>query len=149
METNRLESHLGYWLRLVSNRVSTSFAQSLQSEGLSVGEWVVLVRIQEQPNVRPADLATALNLTRGAISKILEKLESKRWISRAVQADDSRVQRLSLTSSGKRILPKLAVIADRNDETFFGALTDVERRTLRRLLERLAELNQIRDVPLE
>jgi DNA-binding MarR family transcriptional regulator len=149
VETNRLESHLGYWLRLVSNRVSSSFAQTLQSQGLSIAEWVVLARIHDHTDSRPADLAAALNLTRGAISKILDKLESKDWISRAALETDNRVQLLTLTPGGKRILPKLTAIADRNDEAFFGALTDKERAALRHLLQKIGEANQIRNIPIE
>lgn len=149
METNRLESHLGYWLRLVSNSVSATFAQTLQSQGLSIAEWVVLAQIHDRVDSRPADLAAALNLTRGAISKILDKLESKGWISRSVLETDNRVQLLALTTAGKRILPKLIVIADQNDDAFFGALTDKERAALRHLLQKIAEANQIRSIPIE
>ena len=35
-----LEEHLGYWLRLVSNNVSASFARRLEKLDVSVSEWV-------------------------------------------------------------------------------------------------------------
>jgi hypothetical protein len=37
-----LESHLGYWLRAVSNQVSGAFAARVETLGVSVAEWVVL-----------------------------------------------------------------------------------------------------------
>ena len=37
-----LETHLGYWLRRVSNRVSGAFAQALHAKQVSVAEWVML-----------------------------------------------------------------------------------------------------------
>ena len=37
-----LESHLGYWLRRVSNHVSAEFARLLQARQVTVAEWVAL-----------------------------------------------------------------------------------------------------------
>lgn len=147
--TADLELHLGYWLRRVSNHVSHAFARALQAKHTSVAEWVVLCRIQERPMITPGQLAEDLHLTRGAVSKIIDKLEAKRWITRSAKADDGRVQLLTLTRSGTRTLPQLAEIADRNDYTFFGGLEAEERDTLRRLLGKLTELHQIRDTPVE
>jgi DNA-binding MarR family transcriptional regulator len=144
-----LEAHIGYWLRRVSNHVSGAFARALQARQTSVAEWVVLCRVHERPGATPGELAEALGLTRGAISKIVDKLEAKGWITRAVKPEDSRVQLLSLTRPGNRILPQLAEIADRNDRDFFAVLAPAERAVLRRLLGKLAESHQIRQVPVE
>jgi hypothetical protein len=43
----------------------------------------------------------------------------------------------------------LADIADQNDREFFDGLEADERANLRRLLGKLAEFHQIRDVPIE
>lgn len=144
-----LEVHLGYWLRRVSNQVSGAFARALEREHTSVAEWVVLCRVEERPGITPGEVAAELDLTRGAVSKIIDKLEAKAWISRATKAADGRVQLLSLTRQGKRILPQLAEIADRNDREFFDGLAAEERATLRRLLGKLADLHQIRNIPIE
>jgi DNA-binding MarR family transcriptional regulator len=144
-----LEFHLGYRLRRVSNRVSGAFARSLQAKHTSVAEWVVLCRVQERPGITTGELAEALDLTRGAVSKVIDKLEAKNWIACSTKPEDSRVQLLSLTRPGSRILPQLAEIADRNDREFFNGLEAGERATLRRLLGKLAEFHQIREVPIE
>ncbi|MBI1355833.1 MAG: MarR family transcriptional regulator [Acidobacteria bacterium] len=147
METN-LERHLGYWLRRVSNHVSGAFARSLQAKRTSVAEWVVLCRIRQRPGITPGELAEALEMTRGAVSKVLDKLDAKTWIVRSSKPDDARVQLLELTPEGERSLPELAAIADENDQRFFGGLDADEMAALRRLLEKLTELHQIRDVPM-
>jgi len=144
-----LESHLGYWLRRVSNTVSGEFARSLHARQVSVAEWVLLRHLYERERAAPGELAEALTMTRGAISKIVDKLHAKGWIRSKVNADDNRGQLLSLTPVGRRNLPELAEIADRNDEQFFACLDTAERSALRRLLSKLAEHHQIRDVPVE
>jgi DNA-binding MarR family transcriptional regulator len=144
-----LESHLGYWLRRVSNHVSGAFARALQTKHISVAEWVLMCHVQGCPGITPGELAELLDLTRGAVSKIIDKLEAKRWIARSKKPQDGRVQLLSLTPLGGRILPELAEIADQNDRQFFEGLDPGERATLRRLLSKLTEIHQIRDVPIE
>lgn len=87
-------------------------------------------------------------MTRGAISKIIDKLQAKGWIRSKVNPEDNRGQLLSLTPVGRRRLPELAQIADQNDEQFFACLDADERSALKTLLAKLAEHHQIRDVPV-
>jgi DNA-binding MarR family transcriptional regulator len=144
-----LDIHLGYWLRLVSNHVSGNFARALQERSVSVAEWVALNQIQRWADMTPAKLADAMGMTRGAISKVLDKLQEKKWISRMTSEEDNRVHFLSLTPQGRRVLPELGTIADENDEHFFGALDPREQTTLRSLLSKLADVHRIGNVPVD
>jgi DNA-binding MarR family transcriptional regulator len=144
-----LESHLGYWLRRVSNAVSGAFSRSLQEKQTSVAEWVLLRELHERGQAAPSELADVLGFTRGAISKIVDKLEAKSWILTASKEGDDRSRLLTLTREGRRILPALATIADRNDAHFFDCLSFTERRTLRELLTKVAVHHDIHIVPTE
>jgi len=148
-DNSALEVHLGYWLRRVSNHVSGAFAKALQERRVSVAEWVVLSHVDEHPEVRPAELAETIGLTRGAISKVLDKLEDKKWLTRKTLEADNRGQLLFLTQQGRRILPELREIADRNDRRFFDCLNTKERAMLRQVLRKLTASNEISDVPVE
>jgi len=108
-----------------------------------------MCHLQERPGTTPGELAEGLGLTRGAVSKIIDKLEAKNWIARSTKTGDGRVQLLSVTRRGGRVLPDLAEIADQNDRDFFDGLNADERALLRHLLGKLAEFHQIKDVPIE
>jgi DNA-binding MarR family transcriptional regulator len=88
-------------------------------------------------------------MTRGAVSKILDKLERKSLVARTPSALDSRVYFLTLTTQGRRILPGLTKIADTNDGHFFDALAPKEQVSLRRLLQKLAEVHGITRIPVD
>jgi len=109
----------------------------------------LLRHLHEHEQATPGELAEALTMTRGAISKIVDKLQVKGWIKSRVNPEDGRGQLLSLTPAGRRGLPELAEIADRNDEQFFACLNAGERSALRRLLYKLAEHHRMRDVPVK
>jgi DNA-binding MarR family transcriptional regulator len=146
---SEFESHLGYLLRRVSNAVSDEFARSLQFRRTSVAEWVLLRHLWDLGHATPGEMAEALTMTRGAISKIVDKLQSKGWIRSRIKPEDNRVQLLSLTGAGRRVVPELAEIADRNDEKFFACLDGDEKTALRHLLSKLASHHQIREIPVE
>lgn len=144
-----LESHIGYWLRLVSNQISGAFARALQKKQLSVAEWVALNQIQHRADITAVDLADLMGMTRGAISKVLDKLESKKLVRRKTSREDSRVSLLSLTPSGQRSLPDLKCLADNNDRYFFAPLDPEERALLRSLMEKLARAHQMHAPPID
>ncbi len=118
-----LETHVGYWLRCVSNAVSGDFARALQEEQTSVAEWVLLRELHDRGRAAPGELAEFLGLTRGAVSKIIDKLEAKDWVQMNAKEGDSRYRLLSITRAGRRSLPVLAQIADRNDSAYFDCLS--------------------------
>jgi DNA-binding MarR family transcriptional regulator len=80
---------------------------------------------------------------------VLDKLEEKRWLTRKTLEEDNRGQLLFLTQQGRRILPELQEIANRNDQKFFDCLTAKEKAMLGHLLRKLTTSNEISGVPVE
>lgn len=144
-----LEAHLGYWLRRVSNEVSGAFLRALKEEGISAAEWVALRLLLGESERSSADLVALTGMTRGAISKVLDKLEGKELVARTANPGDGRVHWLSLTRKGERLVPKLATLADGNDARFFDCLQAKERAELRRLLEKLAAAHGLHGAPVD
>lgn len=143
-----LTDHLGYWLRLVSNHVSLAFARRLEGLGVSVAEWVMLRRLHGTDALAPSRLADEMGMTRGAISKLAERLEAKGLIARAANPQDARAHTLALTDAGTALVPELARCADDNDAAFFASLTADERRQLASILKAIAARHALRGTPL-
>jgi len=146
---SNLTSHLGFWLRLVSNHVSQAFAEKLAGKNVSVAEWVLLRLLYDTDPMPPSRLADHMGMTRGAITKLADRLIAKSLVVRKADPEDGRAQTLALTRQGQKLAPELAALADRNDAAFFGHLSRDERAVLQRLLKRLAEHGQMRAIPLE
>ncbi|WP_430397128.1 MarR family winged helix-turn-helix transcriptional regulator [Ferrovibrio sp.] len=144
-----IEDHLGYWLRLVSNQVSQNFAARLAAEDVTVAEWVMLRALHGQPPLAPSRLAEMMGMTRGAITKLADRLIAKDLLLRQADPADGRAQTLQLTPRGTRLVPKLAAHADRNDADFFGLLSATDQKTLRRLLQLLATQHRISGMATE
>lgn len=143
-----LESHLGFWLRFVSNQVSSRFENLLTEHDISVTEWVAMRSLYGRTDVTHAELINALGMTKGATSKVISKLENKGLAERQLTKDSQREQLLCLTESGHILVPKLAAIADENDAHFFGHLTDTQRQSLTTIMNELVVHHQLKQVPI-
>ncbi|MFC7400394.1 MarR family winged helix-turn-helix transcriptional regulator [Chelatococcus sp. GCM10030263] len=144
-----LTAHLGFWLRMVSNHISHAFASKLARKEVTVAEWCLLRALYGRQPMPPSRLADEMGMTRGAITKLADRLIAKSLITRQASADDGRAQTLALTDRGLDLVPDLAALADRNDAEFFECLTGDERATLERLLKRLAEGGRMTAIPIE
>ena len=147
-ELSGLESHLGYWLRYVSNHVSHAFALRLASAGVTAAEWVVMRELYDAERA-PSALAERLGLTRGAISKLADRLVAKDMIVRRATPGDRRFQSLALTQEGRRITPRLAALADENDAEFFAHLDAEARVTIASAMKDIVRRKGLRAAPID
>ncbi len=145
---SHLTSHLGYWLRYVSNHVSHGFARKLEGESVTVAEWVVLRELFGSDGIAPSQLAELLGLTRGAISKLADRLVAKKLVDRLASADDGRAQTLQITPAGRDLVPRLAALADQNDAEFFDHLSLEEREQMERVLRSIVARRGLTSIPV-
>jgi DNA-binding MarR family transcriptional regulator len=149
-EVSPLKAHIGFWMRLVSNQVSHSFARKLEATGVTVAEWVVLREMSGgKATTSPSIVAELTGLSRGAVSKLIERLLKKGYVTRRDSSGDRRRQDIKLTPSAVALVPTLAKLADENDEAFFGVISQEERLALRTILIRIADLNHFSKPPIE
>lgn len=147
-QVSPLEAHLGYWLRYVSNQVSQAFGAKVEACGATVAEWVILRELFDRALV-PSVLATRIGMTRGGVSKIADRLEARGLVVRTGSVEDGRYHELSLTAKGRALVPKLAALADENDEEFFGHLAAAERERIERAMRAIVKRMNLKSVPVK
>ena len=152
-----LKSHTGFWLRFVSNHASHAFAEKLRASGVTGAEWVVLREmfdaelreIFDGTTTAPSEVAQIISMTRGAVSRLIDRLIKKKLVTRKVSSEDHRYQEIRLTPAGLQLVPTLASIADESDRQFFSCLSERERKKLVEMLKRLAQANNLSKFSLE
>lgn len=138
-----LNDHTGYLLRVVSNAVSQEFARRAADEGVTVAEWTMLRSLYGKDATAPSELARTMGLTRGAISKLADRLLGKGLLQRTGNPDDKRGHSLSLSLAGMQKVPALAAMADGNDAALFGVLAQADQQRLRALLQELIHRHRL------
>lgn len=147
---SELKSHIGYRLRAVSNAVSHSFARKLITSEVTVAEWVILREMYDKSEIISSSMIAELTgLTRGAVSKLVDRLVRKNLIIRTESTADRRFLRIELSSKAKELVPALAAIADENDEAFFSSLSKKEQKILMDILIKLSEIHQLNTSPIQ
>lgn len=148
-DISSLNYHTGYLLRMASNAVSHEFARKVSEEAVTVAEWSLMRMLYDTKPVAPNLLADKMGMTKGAVSKLAERLLAKGLVERSDRQDDKRSHNLSLTARGRAKIPVLAAIADCNNSDFFAALTKDERTQLRSILQKLIDKRQLVRTPID
>jgi len=146
---SNLKKHVGFWLRFVSNHVSHAFARRLATSGVTVAEWVVMREMFDEEETSPGVLAERIGMTRGGVSKLVDRLVHKKFITRRDRSDDRRFQSIALTPAARRLIPRLAALADQNDQEFFHPLSAGERAALITTMKKLVQAHSLQALPTE
>ena len=147
---NRPEDHLGYWLTFVSSKVVTSLARRLEAQEVSVSEWVELRKLYDQPAaISISALAEQMGMTKAPVSRLVERLVQKELVERQDSRNDGRAQQIWLSSAGQKVVPKLAAIADENDDAFFGGIPVNARLAMIGLMQDIAKQYRLTQVPVD
>ncbi|WP_380938133.1 MarR family winged helix-turn-helix transcriptional regulator [Sphingomonas floccifaciens] len=130
------DASLGHQLRLAAAKSTEQLSAALLPHGVTVGELTVLRTLYESGAIAPSVLAASCGLTRGAVTKLVDRLRGKRLVVRADGGRaDRRFQTIALTGAGARLVPVLAAVEAASDVAVFGPLSDRDRQSLRRLIE--------------
>lgn len=149
LKVSGLGDHLGFWMRFVSNHVSRSFACKPEGQGVTVAERVILRELYEHADkASPADIIKQTGLTKGAVSKLIDRLCIKKLVMRLTSKHDRRYQEIGLTEQGRELVPKLARLADINDREFFAVLSRKDNVELDRILRMIVKKNKLNITPM-
>ena len=146
---SELTDHVGYWLRQVSNHVSQAFGRKVEALGVTVAEWVLMRQLFGEERLPPSQIAERMGMTRGAVTKLADRLIAKSLLVREADLEDGRAQTLALTPKGRKLVPKLAALADANDAEFFDHLAQRDRTALLRILRGIVEKRALKSLPVD
>lgn len=128
--------------RLMQERIEALFAE----QGCTLQQWVVLMHLRDGIAFTTADLCRDLHHDSGAMTRLIDQLESRHLIERRRNSDDRRVIELSITKAGHELLDQLIPTAcDMLNTTLDGFSRDdlkLLQSLLRRIIGRLEDLKQ-------
>ncbi len=124
----------------LNRRFHRTLELTLADQGLTVEEWSVMNKLHQAGpsfSLSPGQLARRLELTSGAMTARLDRLEEAGLVRRSPDPDDRRGLKIGLTDAGRRKYQE-AIGAQAEKEAFVAAaLTDQEKDELNALLRRL------------
>jgi DNA-binding MarR family transcriptional regulator len=124
----------------ISRRIKRSMDVTLSGFDLTWGEWTVLGSLRHEPSHRasPGELAKKHELSSGAMTNRLDRLEEAGLVVRVPNADDRRGILVEITDEGMRVWHEsVGVQAEKEALVTAAALDAGEREELNNLLRRL------------
>lgn len=137
LDQGGLQRLIGYNLRRAEVAMRGRVAQVLGEDDIRAVEYSILCLIGDNTEVMQKDLGEALAVKRPNMVSLIERLEARGLIVRAVMERDRRNHALSLTAAGTELRQRLDRRLDELEATIFGQWTAAERGQLIALLRRI------------
>ncbi len=108
-----LDHQLCFSLYAASRAMTAAYGPLLKALGVTYPQYLVLMVLWESDEVSVKHLGERLHLDSGTLTPLLGKLEQRRLVTRARDAADARVVRVSLTTSGRALRKKALAIPEK------------------------------------
>jgi DNA-binding MarR family transcriptional regulator len=133
------EEGLGRLLLRVVREMRTKFDRSLEQVGLTAQQAEILFRCSRAGELTPKQLTNLLTTDNAGVTRLVDRLEAKRLVTRNASANDRRSVTVRLTRSGTALVPRVARLAHAQRRRLFAGLSAAEQEQLRGLLNRILD----------
>lgn len=136
-----LQQFLPYLLNQAAEESSLEFQQVYKNRyGMLRTEWRVLFHLGIYGRMTAKEIGTRSKMHKTKISRAVQRLAERRFLTRDQDDKDRRLEHLELTNAGLAAYRDLRDVAERYDAKLSAALTEQENRLLRQALLKLARM---------
>lgn len=139
--TDELASDSRHLCELLTTLLSSTFRQILWKQALELdltySQAQVLFQLERQPNSLVTDIARTFGITLPAVTQVVDRLVTKRFVDRAENPRDRRQVLLSLTRAGQGLVRDLHGAQIAGLSQVLRRIPPEERKDVVRGIERL------------
>ena len=110
----------------------------MAEHGLTDAQWKPLWMLKTGRAATANELAREMDIDAGAVTRMVDRLESKGLVERVRSAADRRVVHLRLSAAGETVVKKIPFVLASVNNDFLRGFSEAEWKQLRRLLARMA-----------
>ncbi len=123
----------------IERRLRLVMEDTLDEHGLSYGEWKLLCKLRRAPErtSTPGELSASLELSSGAMTNRIDRLEREGLVRRHPDPRDRRGVRVEMTEAGEQSWVESTNAQAIKEKLIAGALTKREQHQLNGLLRKL------------
>lgn len=137
--TEQARKRLDCWLQMIRtyDSMQGEVEAKLQKHGLTLPQFEVLSTLAVASCTNQQELAQRLQVTKGNLVGLIDRLTERGWVERVPDPADRRVNKVQLTATGKQVLEKVYPDQLTAVELMMSKLAMEDVETLRALLHRL------------
>jgi DNA-binding MarR family transcriptional regulator len=103
-----MKNSVGYLIRICGNRLLPQMEALFQDQELTFSQWTTLVALHDGRISTAGDLAHNICHDAGSLTRLVDQMVERGFVSRSRCKTDRRVVRLSLTPPGRALVEALA-----------------------------------------
>ena len=135
VNTEKNES-VGYLLTLSSRKLLRNIETGLKPFNLTANQWAPLLALANERCNTVAGCARETGIDNGAMTRMLDRLEVKGFVSRKRSNNDRRVVNIALTSQGKKIAKDIPPVISEVLNQQLRGFSEQEFNLIKNLLQR-------------
>lgn len=134
-----IRDFLPYLLNQAAEASSLGFQQVYKDRyGMLRTEWRILFHLGMFGRMTASEIGVAAKMHKTKISRAVQRLSDRRFVTRIRDKNDRRVEHLELTPAGRGAFDHLRGVAQKYDDVLTQELTAQENAILRQALRKLA-----------
>lgn len=133
------EESVGYLMRRILTMVAQEVERELEPSGLTNAQWVPLFKLYMETAGTAAELARECELDAGAMTRLLDRLETKGLCRRVRSSEDRRVVNLEMTDEGREAAQEIPAVLSRVQNAYLAGFSQAEWQTLKGFLRRILD----------
>ncbi len=93
---------IAVYVNILNSRIKKNFFDELQANGINVTpeQYLVLDILWEQQSLSQQNIADIIQKDKNSVTKIIDSLEKKSLVTRVVDENDRRINKIELTDEG-------------------------------------------------
>ena len=127
---------VGYLVTLASRRLLRNIETELKPFNLTANQWAPLLALANKQSNTVAGCARETGIDNGAMTRMLDRLEVKGFVSRKRSNNDRRVVNIALTSQGKKIVKDIPPVIGEVLNQQLRGFSKQEFKLIKNLLQR-------------
>ena len=124
------KNNIGFLIHDVARLMRNLFDKRMSELGLTRSQWWILNYLYFNEGINQSEFANLLDLEKGPLSRLLERMEIKGWVVRESDINDKRIKNIYLS---KKIKPLIIKMRDKALITRQEALSDLNEKEVKKL----------------
>jgi len=137
LDNYRPEESVGYLMRLILSSMASAVDTQLADCDLTNAQWLPILKLHQGQASTVAELARACTMDAGAMTRLLDRLESKGLCKRIRSESDRRVVNITLTDTGREVAQGIPGVLCTVLNSHLSGLSVDEFEALKGLLQRM------------
>jgi len=144
------ENSIGPWLGKTVKIIEYYLQEALDKNGIDLTkeQMIVLKKLHEQDGLNQNELAFLTLRNKSSLTRLLRKMENKKYITRKQSKEDKRINNVFLTDLGKAVFKKTLPVIKNIIQTMEQNISNSEKQQIIEVLKKIQHNFNVKTEPI-